>query len=413
VRVGPFVKYRAGNFMNQDRDTLYGEATDDQFLGAFVIGGLQVSSFTPSTPLLSLPGLSEITLTFNMSVNVGSFTRDDLTMIGPGGAIPTTSLTLTDLTLGNTNLHDVWRVTFPEQIRPGQYVLTVGPDVTDTATRDANGNVITGNKMNQDGDGLYGETTDAFSTASSNGIFIEGLRVLSATPNATISVVGTSFLDVRFNTTAVGFDAGDVTLVGPEGPVPIGGVISLGSPRQDLWRIVFPTQQTIGTYQLKIGPDVFDVGGNRMDQNHDRVFGNPNGTDVFQTTFTIVPQVLANGPATFDIGGLISILPGKARRRKNRPNRWLVPLRIFNASKATILGPFAIAVDGLPRRARLISSTGRTIFVARLGRALQSTLLNIDRLGAFEGLDLTLEIQLPTARKLPRFDLQLLVGGPF
>src|SRR5262249_61419527 len=57
LRVGPDVRDRAGNPMNQNHDTTFGQAGDspggDRFVGTFFVQGLAVSSIAPTNPVLT------------------------------------------------------------------------------------------------------------------------------------------------------------------------------------------------------------------------------------------------------------------------------------------------------------------------------------------------------------------------
>ena len=92
--------------------------------------------------------VDRITLTFDEAIEEGSFTTDDVVALtGPSGQISPTAV--------NRITARVYEVVFDEQVAPGTYVLTVGPNIFD----------LTGNAMDQDGDGTGGEAVeDRFAT---------------------------------------------------------------------------------------------------------------------------------------------------------------------------------------------------------------------------------------------------------
>src|SRR5262249_27092247 len=86
--VGPNVLDRAGNQMNQNQNSMFGEAGDapggDRFSGTFLIQGLAVNSITVPNPLLASTGSAIIN--FNMPVNPATFTlAQDIQLLDPNG----------------------------------------------------------------------------------------------------------------------------------------------------------------------------------------------------------------------------------------------------------------------------------------------------------------------------------------
>src|SRR5262249_23514340 len=84
------------------------------------------------------------------------------------------------------------------------------------------------------------------------------------------------------------FTTGEVTIVGPNGVIPVSGVAVVDGTSSSHFTVSFPTQALAGTYTVTIGPDVTDLAGHRMDQN---VNGTPgeNPGDLFVGTFTVSP----------------------------------------------------------------------------------------------------------------------------
>jgi subtilisin-like proprotein convertase family protein len=146
LTVGPGVQDLAGNPMNQNGNGIFGEPgaapTGDAFSTAFRIDGLKVVSATPATPVTTL---SSAVLTFNMAVNPTTFLASNVVLTAPDGT--TIPVTVTDLTAGTTNAHNVWEVDFAPQTAQGTYNLTVVPNLLDMA----------GHAMDQNGNGIFGE----------------------------------------------------------------------------------------------------------------------------------------------------------------------------------------------------------------------------------------------------------------
>jgi subtilisin family serine protease/subtilisin-like proprotein convertase family protein len=92
--------------------------------------------------------LTSVRVTFDKAINATTFTAADVaSFTGPNGAI-TTTYTVTPVS-GTSNQFDI---TFAAQTAAGNYSLTFGPDIRDTA----------GNQMNQNGNTANGETADRF-----------------------------------------------------------------------------------------------------------------------------------------------------------------------------------------------------------------------------------------------------------
>jgi hypothetical protein len=156
LTVGPNdLKDAAGELMNQNMNSVPGEAgvapLGDGFSGTFAIEGLQVISAvalgetvaSPFPVIVTPPGLTQITVTFNRGVAANSFTAAQATLQLPNGAKLTPS-SIVDATLGTTNKHDVWILTFPAQTTAGNYTLTLGPGIKDLSgtAMDQNQNLV-------------------------------------------------------------------------------------------------------------------------------------------------------------------------------------------------------------------------------------------------------------------------------
>jgi subtilisin-like proprotein convertase family protein len=145
LTVGTGVQDLAGNAMNQNQNSTFGEVPADQFNSTFTIDGLRIVSLEPSAPVAAL---SSATFTFNQPVNPSQFRATDLRLIGPDGTvIPIAALSdITPVPTTGDNPHNVWQVNFDQQTATGTYTLIVPPTPLDMAGRplDQNDNGIPG-----------------------------------------------------------------------------------------------------------------------------------------------------------------------------------------------------------------------------------------------------------------------------
>ena len=123
LRLGPHVTDLAGTPMDQDGDGTDGEADDDVFVGQFTIDGTGPAVADSSPTGTVEETFSQIELTWSEALDPASFDAADVSLVGPAGAIAIQGLVQDDAT--------TWRVLFAEQQTPGDYTLTVGPDVQD------------------------------------------------------------------------------------------------------------------------------------------------------------------------------------------------------------------------------------------------------------------------------------------
>lgn len=143
LRVGPGITDDFGFAMDQNDDGLLGQAAD-VFTGTVTVTGLAVVGVAANS-LDSSVGMSSITVVFNEGVLAGTL-QAVTSLLNPSG-VPITPLTVTDLTLGGSNRHDVWQITFAPQTAAGTYTLTIGSTVRSLAN----------NPMDQNQNGVGGE----------------------------------------------------------------------------------------------------------------------------------------------------------------------------------------------------------------------------------------------------------------
>ncbi|MFM7148306.1 MAG: S8 family serine peptidase, partial [Gemmataceae bacterium] len=102
---------------------------------------------------------SSVRITFNLAVDLTTFSLADVSLTGPGGAVTPTSLTAVS---GSNNTQ--FDVGFANQTTPGTYTISVGPSITSSS----------GGLMDQNGNGV-GDAGDAYSgsftVSASTGVF--------------------------------------------------------------------------------------------------------------------------------------------------------------------------------------------------------------------------------------------------
>ena len=81
------------------------------------------------------------------------------------------------------------------------------------------------------------------------------------------------------------FTTTDLSLTGPAGTVSITSVVAVAGSGNTKFAVVFPALSAIGTYTLKVGPDVLDTAGNPMNQDGNGTNGQT--TDVFSVDWVI------------------------------------------------------------------------------------------------------------------------------
>jgi len=242
VSVGPDITDLAGNKMSEPYNASFTIA-DTQ--------GPRIVSHMPNGPTIA--PVSSVVVTFDDLVNRDSFTTAEVQIVGPNGAIAPTAVAQ----LSRTE----FSITFTEQTDLGDYHVNVGPNIED----------YSGNRMDQDRDGVQGETPDDvydafFHIGDWQGPYITGhSESVFSTPADNIVV----FFNERINPAT--FTTEDALLVTPMGPVATSAIIAL--PGDTSFRIVFPVQSAFGSYQVYVGPDIKDLSGNRMDQNQNGVQG--------------------------------------------------------------------------------------------------------------------------------------------
>jgi subtilisin-like proprotein convertase family protein len=110
-----------------------------------------------------------------------------------------------------------------------------------------------------------------------------------------------------FNTVRVTFDKkmnaptftpSDVVLTGPNGKITVTAVTAVANSNNSVFDITFATQATAGTYTVSIGPDVWDVQANRMDQNGNGISNEAGDRFATSATLGTSAPAPASPPAT-------------------------------------------------------------------------------------------------------------------
>ena len=145
LTVGPHVMGLTGEEMDQDADATAGEVGEDAYVGTFLISdvrGPRVVAYIPND-WMSEP-VDAVEVTFSEPIDADTFTLDDVTITGPSGEVIATGI----VPVSDT----VFRIEFPSQKEGTDYVVTIGPAISDGYV----------NPMDQDDDGTGGMPDDAF-----------------------------------------------------------------------------------------------------------------------------------------------------------------------------------------------------------------------------------------------------------
>jgi hypothetical protein len=145
--VNPTIVTPNGQTLDQDRDGIDGETTEDRYVRTFTINpALRIVRHTPSR-FANPPGLTVITVTFNSAINASTFTRADVLLTTPAGR---KVRPVRIVNVGGTSRS--FQLVFSAQVAGGTYSLSVGSNITG-----ADGGIF-----NQDGDARAGEATDLY-----------------------------------------------------------------------------------------------------------------------------------------------------------------------------------------------------------------------------------------------------------
>ena len=243
-----------------------------------------VIGLSPVGPVAADVG--QVLVEFDEEIREGTFTSQDVGVVGPGGSLDPADLAVTQTGAAN------FEVLFPAQTAEGVYEVTIGPAVAD----------LVGNEMPVAHQGTF--TIDK-----------TGLRVESIAPSGPVAAT-VGAVDVIFDgiVDRASFAPGDVVLTGPEGQVPVLDVRRITGVQ---YRLSFAAQRANGEYTVEIGPTVLDLAGNAMNQDGDGVNGEPDA-DAFGGSFTIaLPDLAVADGAPGDV-------PPAANQGEAIPVRWTI-----------------------------------------------------------------------------------------
>ncbi len=208
-------------------------------------------------------------LSFNRPINLSTFSSSTIEITGQMGRVTPTGMTL----VGDRT----YRVDLPFALSEnGTYHFKLLPSLKDEE----------GFFLDQDADGIPGEPLDD--------IYAFDLTVDTSPPRITLhnpagDIAGTiNSTDLYFSEAIekATFTASDITIIRPDATnVPVGSITEVGFNR---FRIAFAAQTLVGLYHVKIGPDVRDKAGNKLDQDRDGTFGETTD-DIYDATFNLVP----------------------------------------------------------------------------------------------------------------------------
>src|SRR5262245_52190765 len=261
--MGPNIFDTLGNGMDNDSDFTPGEVPADRFTGTFSILGPRIDS-GPGGGL----NVSSTTVFFSQPMDPATFTVYDITLTGPSGAIPVTSVTANS---GNQS----FTVVFPPQTQFGQYNWVVGPDIRNTF----------GIALDQNQNFIPGETPGDQTFRSFN---VTAPRIISSSPANNVVALGpiskVTFTFDRDMNPATFTTADVVSFTDPAGAaIPVTGVNAVTARVFD---VTFAAQNTDGRYTVVVGPDIRDTFGNPMNQDNDQIAGEDPG-DRFTLNFTL------------------------------------------------------------------------------------------------------------------------------
>ncbi len=210
-----------------------------------------------------------LTLKTNKPLDLATVPPAAFEITGPLGRVTPTGISL----VGDRT----YRIDLPSPLTEnGTYHFRLLPTVKD----------VEGFFLDQDADGIPGEPLQdgyAFDLT----VDTVGPRIARHAPAGDIS--GTiSSIDVFFSERIdpAQFTTADITVTRPDGlPLAVSSLTHIGLNR---YRIGFAPQTLTGRYTLRVGPDVRDLAGNKLDLDRDGVFGEPTD-DLYTGGFNLVP----------------------------------------------------------------------------------------------------------------------------
>jgi hypothetical protein len=238
--VGPDIRDLAGHQMDQNGNFIPGEIPDDMYVLTFGVQGLRVND--AATALNSnIPGRAyRVHVQFNEPADPTRFTAGTIDLEGPDGNHPILGVVPTSSDYTAFDL-----VTAPLTMA-GAYTLSFGPGIPDAF----------GNLMDQDGDLVPGESSDAYSAVLS----VTTPQVLHTDPVGTVEPA-VDRVRVTFDRPMdpTQFDPAQFSLTGPAGSVPVTAITAVPQTFGTQFDVTFPAQGLAGAYALTLqgGADLY------------------------------------------------------------------------------------------------------------------------------------------------------------
>jgi subtilisin family serine protease/subtilisin-like proprotein convertase family protein len=289
--VGPDVRDRSGNPMDQNGNGQNGDPTDT-FVASTSLDRTG-PRITDHAFLQDWAGVHGLRVTFDKVIDPESFTTDDVSVSGPNGSVDVTAVA----SAGGSDFEILFEGTMA-----GTYMVVVGPQITTPL----------GDPMDQNENGINGEADDRFiaTTALEDQA---GPRVTDVSYGGTATRL--TSIRVTFSERIKGstFTPGDVVLRGPTGSrISVSRVSAVVGSDNKQFDIEFADQTAGGTYTVTIGPNVADMVGHVMDQNANGTAGEAGdvfvGSTVLSTPVVRKPLSLDHNKPLTDGGRTISTL---------------------------------------------------------------------------------------------------------
>jgi len=229
--------------------------------------------------------IDAITLTFNKAIDTTTFGSSVFEISGQMGRISPTGISeISDRT---------YRIALPFPLSEnGPYHFRLLPTVKD----------VEGFFLDQNANGISGEPADEYAFD----LFLDTVppRITNHTPagdiTGTVDHVDVWFSERIDKTT---FTTSDVVITRPDSQtVAATSIQEVGFNR---FRLNFAPQTLAGTYHVKIGPDIGDLAGNKLDQDRDVMQGEPVD-DEYDAAFNLVSLDLAVSDLSISVPELVA-----------------------------------------------------------------------------------------------------------
>jgi hypothetical protein len=325
--IGPHIRDRFGNEMDQNQNLIPGEVPGDEYVTTFGILGPRITTSTPFGGVAP-QSVNNVQVTFSEAMDPASFTPDKVASFTRTNGTEVTDLkgTITSIVpiAGSNNTR--FSINFTGTGATGRYILIIGPDIDD----------MFGNEMDQNQNGIPGEIPGDQYTAT---FTLLGPRIISQTPSGSIAPQLVSSVQLTFNEAmnpasftrdqVVSFTRTNGTQVTHLEDT-ITSIVPIAGSNNTRFSINFAGTGIIGQYTMIIGPHIRDTFGNEMDQNNNLILGEDPG-DRYTATFILLgPRVNSSSPS-----GVISGQVSSVRVVFNEP----MDLATFTPDKLSFTGP--------------------------------------------------------------------------